>query len=55
MKRTGLLTLALALAGTQSACIVVGGYGRRGGWFLWPGGLGGLLIILLIIMLLRRR
>jgi SAM-dependent methyltransferase len=56
MKRTGLLTLALALAGTQSACIVVGGYGRRGGgWFLWPGGLGGILIILLIIMLLRRR
>jgi hypothetical protein len=51
MKRIGLVLLAM----TQTGCIVAGGgYGSRGGWFIWPGGLGGLLLILLLFFFLRR-
>jgi hypothetical protein len=38
---------------TFTGCLVVG-YSSRGGWFIWPGGIGLLIIILLIIWLLRR-
>ena len=45
----GVLTFA------ESGCIVVGGgYGSRGGWFIWPGGLGFVLILLLLFLLFRR-
>ncbi len=37
-----------------SGCIMVG-YSSRGGWFLWPGGLGLIFIVLLLLFLLRRR
>ena len=46
------LLLALVLGAAQSGCIVAG-YSTRGGWFLWPGGLG-LIILLLVLMLMRR-
>ena len=51
MKRISLL--ALLLGSTQTACIAVG-YSSRGGWFLWPGGLGLLVVVLLVVFLLRR-
>lgn len=46
--------LTVLLAATQTACIAVG-YSGRGGWFIWPGGLGLLLLIGLIFVLMRRR
>jgi hypothetical protein len=51
----GALTLAssLILFTTLTGCLVVG-YSSRGGWFIWPGGIGLLIIILLIVWLLRR-
>jgi hypothetical protein len=39
---------------TSSACVGIG-YSSRGGWFLWPGGLGLLLMIILVVFLMRRR
>lgn len=45
--------LTVLLAATQTACIAVG-YSGRGGWFIWPGGLGLLLLIGLIFVLMRR-
>ncbi len=51
MKRIVLLAITLAM--TQNACIAVG-YSSRGGWFLWPGGLGLIVVVLLLIFLLRR-
>jgi hypothetical protein len=45
-----LLTLALSL----TSCVSVG-YSSRGGWFVWPGGLGLLLVIIVVVLLLRRR
>ena len=52
MKRITAVTAFLAL--TQWACIGVG-YSNRGGWFVWPGGLGLVLVIALIFFVLRRR
>ncbi len=48
------LTAALALCGGLSGCVVVGA-SSRGGFFIWPGGLGLLLVIALVVLLLRRR
>lgn len=45
--------LVSLLAVTQTACIAVG-YSSRGGWFMWPGGLGLLVILALIFLFLRR-
>ncbi len=45
---------ALALCGGLSGCVVVGA-SSRGGFFIWPGGLGLLLMIALAVLLLRRR
>lgn len=44
----------LAACGWLTGCIAVG-YSSRGGWFMWPGGLGLLLIVLLVALVLRRR
>ncbi len=55
MKQSAGLATLLALTITQSACIVVGGYSNRGGWFLWPGGLGFFVVVLVLYFLLRRR
>lgn len=52
MKRLGLI--AITLAATQPACIVVGGYSSRGGWFLWPGGFGLVILIVIVLLLMRR-
>jgi hypothetical protein len=34
---------------TQTACIIVGGYSSRAGWFLWPGMVGLLLMLVLLL------
>jgi hypothetical protein len=34
--------------------VIAGGYSSRGGWFIWPGGLGLVLIVLLVLFMLRR-
>ncbi len=38
---------------TQSGCIGVG-YTSRGGWFIWPGGLGLIVLFTLLFLFLRR-
>jgi hypothetical protein len=53
MKRITLLAAVLAM--TQSACIMVGGYSSRGGWFFFPGSLGLLLLLALLFIFLSRR
>jgi len=52
MKRISLLAVFLAM--TQSACMMVGGYSSGGGWFIWPGGLGLVVMLLLLFFFLRR-
>lgn len=47
------LTLCLLAATGLSGCIMVGA-SSRGGFFLWPGGLG-LVLMILLFLLLRRR
>jgi hypothetical protein len=51
-----ILALVLLLSGqlALSSCVGVG-YSSRGGWFVWPGGLGLLVVIVVIVLLLRRR
>ena len=54
-----LRTLVLLLSGFASAnllqgCVMVG-YSSRGGFFVWPGGLGLLLLLLVLWLLLRPR
>ncbi|MGA9767976.1 MAG: hypothetical protein WBV94_02980 [Blastocatellia bacterium] len=49
-----LKALMLLFTLTMSACVGVG-YSNRGGWFVWPGGLGFLILIIVVILLLRRR
>ncbi len=51
MKRITLLAVFLV---TQCACMGVG-YSSRGGWFMWPGGLGLIVVIALAFLMLRRR
>ena len=51
MKANALLLTLLALS--QTACIAVG-YSSRGGWFMWPGGLGLLVILVLVFLFMRR-
>ena len=46
--------LMLLFTLTLSSCIGVG-YSSRGGWFVWPGGLGLLIVIIIVILFLRRR
>ena len=45
----GLLSL-----GSLSGCVVVGA-SSRGGFFIWPGGLGLVVLILVVLLVLRRR
>jgi len=52
MRTTAFILVFLAL--TQSACIGVG-YSNRGGWFMWPGGLGLIVVVVLAVLFLRRR
>lgn len=44
----------LAAAGALSGCLMIGG-SSRGGFFLWPGGLGLLVLVVVLAMVLRRR
>ena len=41
-------------ASTLTGCFVIGA-SSRGGFFIWPGGLGLLVIIVILALLLRRR
>lgn len=50
---TRVLAAAL-LCGGLDGCVVIGG-SSRGGFFLWPGGLGLLFLIFLFVLLTRRR
>ncbi len=49
-----LLPGGLAAANLLQGCIMVG-YSSRGGFFVWPGGLGLLLLLLVLWLLLRSR
>jgi hypothetical protein len=49
-----LKVLMLLVTLTMPACVGVG-YSNRGGWFVWPGGLGFLILVIVVILLLRRR
>jgi hypothetical protein len=52
MKRTTVTALALALS--QTAC-VVGGYSSEGGFYLWPGGIVVTILLVLLFLFMRRR
>jgi hypothetical protein len=52
--RRAVAVLSLVVALSFTGCIVVG-YRSRGGWFVWPGGLGLLIVVLLVLFLLRGR
>lgn len=52
MKRTTVPALALALS--QTACIV-GGYSSEGGFYLWPGSILITVVLVLLFLYLRRR
>lgn len=52
MKQTAVLMLALALS--QTAC-VVGGYSSEGGFFLWPGSIILTVVLVLLFIFMRRR
>jgi hypothetical protein len=47
-------TIAALIMLSTSACVAAG-YSSRGGWFIWPGGLGLLLLIIIVVLLMRRR
>lgn len=50
-----IIAAALALALSQTAC-VVGGYSSEGGFFLWPGSiLITIVIVVLLFLFMRRR
>ncbi len=46
--------VVMALCTGLDGCVVVGG-SSRGGFFIWPGGLGLLVMVVLLVVLLRRR
>ena len=55
MKRLMLPWAVLAMAITQSGCVVVGGYSSGRGAFIWPGGLGLVVVLVLLYMVFGRR
>lgn len=54
IRNTAVLLSALGSASLLSGCVMVG-YSSRGGFFVWPGGIGLLLLLLLLWLLLRQR
>jgi hypothetical protein len=50
MKQTTMVALALS----QTAC-VVGGYSSEGGFYLWPGSLVVTALLVLLFLYMRRR
>lgn len=48
------LLAGFGATGSLSGCLMVGG-SSRGGFFIFPGGLGLLVIIVVVALLLRRR
>lgn len=54
MKKKFALLILFSAQLMTSSCVGVG-YSNRGGWFIWPGGVGLLVVILIIFLLLRRR
>ena len=53
MKKILTLAVALLLSTTLTGCLMIG-FGR-GGFFLWPRGLGLIILILIIVAISRRR
>ncbi len=53
MRRISLLIFALAFS--QPACIVAGGYSSDEGFYLWPGSLISIVIVIAVLLFLRRR
>ncbi len=49
-----LLLAGFLIATSLSGCLVLGG-SSRGGFFIFPGGLGLVVLILVVALLLRRR
>lgn len=54
LRNLSLVLSGLAAANLLSGCVMVG-YSSRGGFFVWPGGLGLLLLLLLLWLLFRPR
>jgi hypothetical protein len=54
MKRFAVAMFGLLAACSMTGCIVVG-HSTRGGWFVWPGGLGLVVVVLIALFLLRGR
>ena len=53
--RAALVLLSLfAAIGSLTGCLMVGG-SSRGGFFIFPGGLGLVVLIVIVALLLRRR
>lgn len=49
-----LLVSGLGACSALSGCVVVG-YSSRGGFFLWPGGLGLLVLLAVLWLIFSRR
>jgi hypothetical protein len=54
MKKFFALLMLLSAQLATASCVGVG-YSSRGGWFVWPGGIGLLIVIIVVVLLLRRR
>ncbi len=48
------LLSSLAAASMLTGCLMIGG-SSRGGFFIWPGGLGLIAVLVVLGLLLRRR
>lgn len=53
-RAVGIFLCLLAGLGSLTGCVVVGA-SSRGGFFVWPGGVGLVVLILLVLLVLRRR
>ncbi len=53
-RRLALLAATLLATFNLTGCVVVGA-SSRGGFFIWPGGLGLVVVIVIVALLLRRR
>lgn len=51
-----LVSLAVAmLVLSQTSCVVAGGYGSDGGWYIWPGSLVSLVVVAVVLFFVLKR